>query len=94
VTLAQKHGVSRTSQALRLDYYSLKGRLEAGPRRPVRAEAEGRFIEIPLRPALPGGSTCVLEVEDARGARLRLELQGMGAGELAGLVRSVWSEAR
>jgi hypothetical protein len=37
----------------------------------------------------------VLEVEDGHGARLRLELQGIvGAGELAGLVGSVWSQPR
>ena len=94
VALAQRHGVSKTSLALRLDYYSLKERLETTTRqRPVRERTEGRFIEIPLR-AVAGGPACVLEVEDRRGAKLRMELQGMGAPELAGLVRSVWSEPR
>jgi hypothetical protein len=94
MALAHKHGVSKTSQALRLDYYALKKRLEAAAReRPARAGADGRFIEIPLRP-VPGGPACVLEVEDRRGARLRMELQGMGSGELAGLVRTVWSQPR
>jgi hypothetical protein len=94
VVLAQRHGVSRTSQALRLDYYALKKHLEAAPQQ--RAEREGagaRFVEIPLR-AVPNGSACVLEVEDARGARLRMELQGVDPGALAGLVRSVWSQPR
>ena len=92
VALAHRHGVSKTSLALRLDYYSLKKRLKATARqRPVRAGDEGRFIELPLR-AVSSGSVCVLEVEDNRGARLRLELQGVGAEELAGLVQSVWSQ--
>ena len=94
VSLAQRHGVSKTSQALRLDYYSLKQRLETATRPPpAREGAGGRFIEIPLR-AVSGGPACVIEVEDGRGARLRLELQGVGAGELAGLVGSVWSQPR
>ena len=103
VNLACRQGVSKTAQALRLDYYSLKRRVEAAPRpRPAGAgtagtgaaeRSGGRFVEIPL-PAVSIASTCVLEVEDGRGARLRLELQGLGAGELAGVVHSVWGERR
>jgi hypothetical protein len=94
VALARRHGVSKTSLALRVDYYSLKKRLEASPRQ--RAERDGavaRFVELPLR-AVPGGAACVVEVEDRRGARVRLELQGLGPGELAGLVGTVWSRPR
>lgn len=94
VALAQRHGVSKASLALRLDYYSLKKRLEAAPRpRPQAAGTGAPFVEIPLR-AVAGSPACVLEVEDGRGARLRLELQGVGSGELAGLVGSVWSGSR
>jgi hypothetical protein len=94
VELARRHGVSRTAQALRLDYYSIKKRLEAAQRpRGTREAPESRFVELPLR-AVPAPPACVLEVEDGRGARLRVELQGFGAGELAGLVRTVWSEPR
>ena len=103
VKLACRHGVSKTAQALRLDYYSLKKRVETAPE-PRRAGAGtagirgaessgGRFVEIPL-PGVSVTLTCVLEVEDGRGARMRLELQGLGAGDLAGVVQSVWSERR
>jgi hypothetical protein len=97
VELARKHGVSRTACALRLDYYSIKRRLEAAPP-PGRTTGSGsgsggRFIELPLR-GMPAPPACVLEVEDGRGARLRLELHGHGAGELADVVRSVWNERR
>ena len=94
VALGQRQGVSKTSLALRLDYYSLKKRLEAAPRqRPEREGAGAQFVEIPLR-AVSGGPACVIEVEDGRGARLRLELQGVGVGELAALMGSVWSRQR
>jgi hypothetical protein len=94
VALAQRHGVSKAALALHLDYYSLKERLEAGPReRAARAGDGARFVELPLR-AVSGGPACAIEVEDGRGARLRLELPGVGPGELAGLVGSVWSPPR
>ena len=101
VKLAREHGVSKTRHALRLDYYSIKKRLDSAVptssaiTSPVvsGAGSEGRFVELPLG-AMPAPPTCVLEVEDGRGARLRLELQGLGAGELAGVVRSAWGEAR
>ena len=95
VALAQRHGVSKTSLALHLDYYALKKRLEAGPNeRPGGGDGAGaRFVEIPLR-AVPNGAACVLEVEGGRGARLRVELQGVDAGALPELVRSVWSPPR
>lgn len=100
VELARRHGVSRTARALRVDYYSIRKRLEGteptlpaiGPRASGAASG-ARFVELALG-AMPGAPACVLEVEDGRGARLRLELQGLGAVELAGVVRSVWGEAR
>ena len=102
VKLARGHGVSRTAHALRVDYYSIRKRLEAAERtspaitpRAIGAGsgAMDRFVELPLH-AMPAPPTCVLEVEDGRGARLRLELHGHGVGELAGVVRAVWSEPR
>ena len=79
---------------------SLKKRLEtAAQPRPAREgaggaeRAGGRFVEIPLR-GVPASPACVLEVEDGRGARLRLEFRDIGAGEVAGVVQSVWSERR
>ena len=88
VQLARGQGVSKAARALGLDYYTIKNRLEA-----TAEGSDQRFVELPLR-GLPGSPACVLEVEDGRGARLRLELQGLDAGDLAGVVRSVWSESR
>ena len=98
VKLARKHGVSKTACALRVDYYSIKRRLEATPPPPPPPRASGaasgdRFVELPLR-AMPAPPTCVLEAEDGHGARLRVELHGPNVGELAGVVRAVWHEPR
>jgi len=73
VDLAREHGVSKTSIALRLDYYLLKDRLEASRRSPTvtrswaasdrRASRTG-FVEIPFEfghaaaaAAAPGSTT-------------------------------------
>ena len=58
-------GISRTSQALSLDYYGLKKRvestLEVSESEPA---AEREFLEIPL---FASAADCVLELLDAQG---------------------------
>jgi len=89
------HGVSKTAQKLRLDYYALKERVEsAGEERsafePPRA---GGFLEVPLC-APAAAPECVLELEDGQGTRLRVELKGAALAELETLARTFWSVAR
>ena len=106
VKLARTHGVSVVSRAVRVDYYSLKRRLDAD-QRPTGASngahdsargrsvghGDGRFVELPV-PVMPGVSPCVLELEDRRGRRLRLEVHGLDVEDAAKLVRSVWNRRR
>ena len=97
VDLVPELGVSKTSQFLRLDYYSLKKRVEAAARQQGLGEGDGaRFVEIPVAAATgAGGGACVLEIEDTSGGvRLRMELRGMAAVELGSLVRSVLGAER
>jgi len=74
--MAGKHGIHRTARALRLDYYSLKERVE----RHAAAEAEsaegstaGAFLEL-AGPASVGSCTCTVEWEDGAGGKMRLSL--------------------
>lgn len=81
--LACSYGVHRTAKALRLDYYSLKKRAAAAARSGERA---AEFVEI-----LPGGMPaarpeCMIEVEDAGGATMRIRLQGGDFPDVAALV--------
>jgi hypothetical protein len=94
-------GVSRTAQVLGLDYYALRRRMESVlEERPARATrpiqeaalAEGGFLEIP--PLCAPSPECVLEIEDPRGARLRVELRGATPAHLETLARTIWSLAR
>ena len=92
--LGRRHGVHRTATALRLDYYSLRRRVEgggAGGRRPGRraaaaARPSSAFVEISPAPA---AHECVMEVEDAQGTKLRMQLRGLGARDLARVARSL-----
>lgn len=83
--VATDHGVNRTARALSLDYYSLKQRVDdAG------GEGAAQFIELPA-PAMPTSNGCVIELEDARGARMRIELGAVSARDVLALSRSFWS---
>jgi hypothetical protein len=93
VKLAGTYGIHRTAKALRVDYYSLKKRVEGGPAAtastvPVGA-AGATFLEVPPA-AWPGCGECTLELEDAGGAKLRVHLKGFEAPDLAALSRSFW----
>ena len=87
-------GVSKTAQVLGLDYYALRRRTEMVlEARPVReAPPAGGFLEIPL--CAPPSPECVFEIEDARGARLRVELKGATSAHLETLARTIWSLAQ
>ena len=92
VEAAGQCGVSRTAQTLGLDYYGLKERLECAVEvsesKPVAAR---EFLEIPLFASSPD---CVLEMADAQGARLRVELRGSAAEHCEALAQALWSVAR
>jgi hypothetical protein len=85
-------GVSKTAQTLGLDYYGLKKRVrsshEVSESEPA---AEREFLEIPL---FASAADCVLEMVDADGARLRVELRGSAAAHCQTLAEALWSVAR
>ena len=81
VRLVAAHGLHRTARTLKLDYYALKERVEAGPARGEETGANGSaFLELP--PVLASGKDCLIEVEDDSG-RLRVHLKGYEAAEIA-----------
>jgi hypothetical protein len=84
-TAAATHGVSKTSQALHLDYYALQRRLASSESAPSRTAAE--FIEL----SLPSNreSRCQLELCDSTGAAIRIDVTGMCGTELATFIRAV-----
>ena len=86
---AKAHGLYRTARTLRLNYADLKRRLGAA----TRAPAQTAFVELLPEPRL-GGAACTLELETARGTKLRIQLQGMAPPDLVALSRTLWHGAR
>ena len=89
VKAAGSHGICRTAKALRIDYYSLKRRLEQSSAG-TQGRSQANFLELPpLAPASLG--ECTVEWEDAAGSTMRVHLKGFPAPDLAALGRSFWS---
>jgi hypothetical protein len=90
VRLAGEYGIGRTSRALRLDYYSLKRRVESTEGR--RMPAAPVFVDAIPKATVDLGEG-VAEFEDASGARIRIEWKGGGAPDLTALTRSFFGGA-
>jgi hypothetical protein len=101
VKMVRTYGICRTARALRVDYYSLKRRVEQDSAAADLHEGGGgaTFLELPPPgapgfAALPvGAGECTLELEDAGGAKMRVHLKGFAAPDLAALSRSFWNPA-
>lgn len=91
VDTASKHGVSRAANALKLDYYGLKRRLDEieGGQATSRSAAGMMFVELPLL-ATSSTIACAIEIEhadeDSKGSKLRVELDAITAADLGTLV--------
>jgi len=86
VKMAAEHGLNRTASFLKVDYYSLKKRVD-GASSPAQPST---FVE--LSPAvLPIMSECVIELEDATGSLMRVRLTGHNLPDLLALSRSFWN---
>lgn len=100
VGLAREHGVPRIANRLRLNTDCLSRRME-GAASPARAskvdKADTEFVELfaapPAAVAAAVMHECVIELENARGAKMRVELNGAGLAGLAHLCRGFWGAA-
>ena len=103
---AGRYGLSKTANALRVNYYAIKKCLAAkaaadcraskkrmGRRAAVgnRSETEGTAEFVELPSfASPDSGECWLEWEDGGGGKMRVRLRGVGTPDLAALGRSFW----
>jgi hypothetical protein len=92
--LARRYGLAKTARALRLDYYSLKERIEAGNGRgSPEMTARPAFVELVPQPAA-AVSEWTMELEDPSGARMRVHLKGAAVPDLTDLSESFWRMGR
>jgi hypothetical protein len=90
VALARQHGLSTTARTLHVDYGSLRKRRDAAGAGRVPSPA---FIELPAaRP--PGLGPCVIDLQGARGRRLRIEVTGVTVDDLVTLTQVAWGRER
>src|SRR5437867_1397130 len=88
VELARRYGTWPAARALRLDYNKLKQLAVAGNERRA-LNPSTTFVEV--IPPGPGVSSCIVEMENGRGARMRMEWKG-AAADLTALSRTFWGE--
>ena len=94
VDLVGEHGACAVAAELHLDYAVLKRRAGlAGGK--VRVQEAPQFVEL-FAPAGPTTSAtsrpeCVVELDNARGAKMRLELSGKGLAGLSVLCSAFWA---
>jgi hypothetical protein len=90
VKLAATHGLNQTASALRLDYYSLKKRLEraASSGRPTKSGPS--FVELSA-PGASGLREWSIDFEHPAGARMRVQVKGADALDVLALARGFWN---
>ena len=88
VGLARRFGTWPTARALRLDYNKLKQFAGSSSERRA-SNPSTTFVEV--IPSAAGVSSCIVEMENGRGARMRIEWKG-AAADLTALSRTFWEE--
>ena len=93
VELANKHGVEAVAGTLRVDVDRLKARLEPAGDGVQDRKGNTQFVEMLVAPMTPSAPRCdcVVEMHNARGARMRVELNAHGLASLVGLCSAFWS---
>lgn len=88
--VARQHGLARVARFTRLDYYSLKGRIE-GLKQSGSATSVVKPTFIELRP-LPDNPVpeCTIELEHSRGRRMRIHIKGAPMPDVTALSRAFW----
>jgi hypothetical protein len=89
VEMVAVHGACRVAGELNLDYDMLKYRVAQAGGKVTTTELTPRFVELfaagGAMPAHSAQPQCVVEMANARGARMRVELNGHGLVGLSAL---------
>lgn len=94
VNAMAEHGAYCVSRELRLDYMVLKRR--AAPAGALASVPAPRFVELAAAQGLPLPAAqpepaCVVEMANARGATMRLQLRAAALAGLPALCQAFWS---
>jgi hypothetical protein len=86
VKLAADFGISHTATTLRLNYYDLKNHVES--QEAPAAGSDNSFVQLPAS-AFPLAGECVIEIENAAGCTMRIQLKGSHCPDLVSLSRTI-----
>ena len=92
VKMTRTHGLNRTARALRLDYYVLKKRVTRDKVAIADPPEKGAvtFLELATLPSA-GACECTVDLEDACGAKMRVQLKSVAMPDLVALSQSFWN---
>ena len=90
VEVARKEGINRTARQLHVAWDDLKRRVETTGE-VLRQPGSPAFVEL-IAPQTQSVPECTLEVEGRQG-KLRIQLKGASASDLATLSRALWEAA-
>ena len=96
VAAAVEHGAYGVAAELHLDYAVLKRRAALAGGKVPATELAPRFVELfaPAGRTMPAGSSqpeCVVEMANASGAKMRVELSGSGLCGLSTMCKAFWT---
>jgi len=95
VSAAVVHGAYRVSAELHLDYNVLKRRAALAGGKAPGTELTPRFVELFATPGPTKSATllpqCVVEIDNTRGAKMRVQLNGDGLAGLSALCNAFWA---
>ena len=95
VDAARLHGVNPTAIALGLDYNRLKERTRSALRSTRREKAKSpSFMELIVPSETGHFRECTVEVENARGAKMKIHFQNVEMHDLGAWIQRFWSESR
>lgn len=91
IALARQHGLYTTARTLRIDYGSLKKRLDTAGAGRVPSPA---FVEFAAAARPTGLGPCVIDLDAPRGRRRRIEVTGVTMADLVMLTQVAWRRDR
>ena len=90
---ARLHGVNPTAIALGLDYSHLKRRMRFAPGSTRRKKLKApSFVELIVPPESRHLPECTIELQNARGAKMKIRLQNVDMKDLAIWSQTFWSQ--
>jgi hypothetical protein len=91
VSLTAKHSISQIAKELVLDYSTLKNRAAIKKKDAAASTNPPDFIEVNLEPPA-AVAECIVEMQDIRGAKMRMHFRGKTDFDLLQLAKAFWGK--